>query len=123
MQDSDNLIDKIYLYTKDLNESKYQLLINKREYVGVKLLNDPKAFIEYSYCMNDVYSNINDYNPNRKIKILIVFIEMIADIMSNKKFQSIIKELFIRWRKLNILLVFIIQSYFCDKYFFLEKRS
>ena len=59
----------------------------------------------------DIYENIDDYNPNRKKK-LIVFDDMIADIMSNKKFQAIIKELFIRCRKLNISLVFITQSYF-----------
>ena len=62
--------------------------------------------------MNDVYNNINDYNPNRKRKILIVFDDMIADIITNKKFQALIKELFIRCRKLNISLVFIIQLYF-----------
>ena len=62
--------------------------------------------------MNDVYANIDNYNPNRKRKILIVFDDMIADSMTNKKFQSIIKELFIRCRKLNISLVFITQSYF-----------
>ena len=62
--------------------------------------------------MDDVYENIDDQNPNRKRKILIAFDGMIADIMTNKKFQAIIKELFIRWRKLNISLVFIIQSYF-----------
>ena len=62
--------------------------------------------------MNDVYENIDLYNPNRKRKILIVFDHMIADIMTNKKFQSIIKELFIRCRKINISLVFITQSYF-----------
>ena len=62
--------------------------------------------------MDDVYENIHDYNPSRKRKILIVFDDMIADIMTNKKFQSIIKELFIRCRKLNISLVFITQSYF-----------
>ena len=62
--------------------------------------------------MDDVYENIDDYNPSRKRKILIVFDDMIADIMSNKKFQAIIKDLFIRCRKLNISLVFIIQSYF-----------
>ena len=62
--------------------------------------------------MDDVYENIDDYNPTRKRKILIVFDDMIADIMTNKKFQSIIKELFIRCRKLNISLVFITQSYF-----------
>ena len=62
--------------------------------------------------MDDVYENINDYNPIRKRKKLIVFDDMIADIMGNKKFQAIIKELFIRCRKLNISLVFITQSYF-----------
>ena len=62
--------------------------------------------------MDDVYENIDNYNLNRKRKILIVFDDMIADIMTNKKFQLISKELFIRCRKLNILLVFITQSYF-----------
>ena len=62
--------------------------------------------------MNDVYENIDNYNPNRRRKILIVFDDMISDIMTNKKFQSIIKELFIRCRKINISLVFITQSYF-----------
>ena len=86
-QDSDNLIDKIYLYAKDLNKPKYQFLIKKCEDVGIKHLNDPKAFIEYSQYMNDVYSNINDYNPNRKRKILIVFDDIIA-IMTNKEISS-----------------------------------
>ena len=62
--------------------------------------------------MDDVYQNIDGYNSNRKRKILIVFDGMIADIMSNKKFQTIIKEFFIRCRKLNISLVFITRSYF-----------
>ena len=62
--------------------------------------------------MNDVNENINDYNPIRKRKKIIVFDDMVADIMGNKKFQAIIKELFIRCRKLNISLVFITQSYF-----------
>ena len=62
--------------------------------------------------MNDVYANINNYNPSRNRKILIVFDDMIAGIMANKMFQSIIKELFIRCRKINISLVFITQSYF-----------
>ena len=105
-------IDKIYLYAKDLSESKYEYLIKNRENAGIKHLNDSKAFIECSNTMNDVYENIDNYNPNRKRKILIVFDDMIADIMTNKKFQSIIKELFIRCRKLNISLVFITQSYF-----------
>ena len=111
-QDNSNLIDKIYLYAKDLEEPKYQFLIKNRENAGIKNLNDPNAFIEYSNTMDDVYNNINDYNPKRKRKVSIVFDDMIADIMTNKKFQAIIKEFFIRSRKLNISLVFITQSYF-----------
>ena len=84
----------------------------KRKNAGIKHLNDPNAFTECSNTMDDVYENINDYNPIRKRKKLIVFDDMIADIMTNKKFQAIIKELFIRCRKLNISLVFITQSYF-----------
>ena len=105
-------IDKIYLYAKDLSESKYEYLIRNRENTGIKHLNDSKAFIECSNTMDDVYENIDDYNPNRKRKILIIFDDMIVDIMTNKKFEAIIKELFIRCRKLNIYLVFITQSYF-----------
>ena len=111
-QHSGNPSDKIYLYARDLNEPKYQFLIKKREEVGIKHLNDPKSFIEYSAYIDDVYNNIDDYNPNRKRKILIVSDDMIADIMTNKNFQAIIKELFIRCRKLDISLVFITQSYF-----------
>ena len=105
-------IDKIYLYAKDLSEPKYEHLIKNRENAGIKHLNDPKAFIVYSNTMNDVYDNIDLYNSNRKRKVLVVFDDMIADIMIYKKFQSIIKELFIRCRKINILLIFITQSYF-----------
>ena len=105
-------IDKIYLYAKDLSEPKYEFLIKKYEDAGAKHLNDWNAFIEYSNIMDGVYEKIDDYSPKRKRKILIVFNDMIADIMTNKKFQPIIKELFIRCRKLNISLVFITQSYF-----------
>ena len=87
-------------------------MIKNRENAGIKYLNDPNAFIECSNTMDDIYENINDYNPNRKRKFLIVFDDMIADIMTNKEFKAIIKELFIRCRKLNISLVFILQSYF-----------
>ena len=111
-KDNNSLIDKIYLYAKDVEEPKYQFLIEKRENAGIKNLNDPNAFVEYSNTMDDVYNNIDDYNSKRKRKVLIVFDDMIADIMTNKKFQATIKELFIRYRKLNISLVFIIQSYF-----------
>ena len=107
-----NGIDKIYLYAKNLNKTKYEYLIKNRENAGIKHLNDSKAFIDCSNTMNDVYENIDLYNPNRQRKVLIVFDDMIADIMTNKKFQSIIKELFIRCRKLNISLVFITQFYF-----------
>ena len=62
--------------------------------------------------MDDVYENMNDYNPIRKRKKLIIFDDMITDIMDNRRFQAIFKELFIRCRRLNISLVFIIQSYF-----------
>ena len=79
-------------------------MIKKRENAGIKNLNDVNAFIEYSKTMNDVYRNIDDYNSKRKRKHLIVFDDMIASIMINKNFQSIIKELLIRCRKLNISL-------------------
>ena len=84
------------MYAKDLSEPKYELLIKKLENVGTKRSNTT----------DDVYENIDDYNPSRKKK-LIVFGDMIADILTNEKFQDIIKELFLRCRKLNILLVFI----------------
>ena len=105
-------IDKIYFYAKDLSEPKYEYFIKNRENGGIKHLNDSKSFIDCSNTMDDIYESINDYNPNRRRKISIVFDDMIADIMTNKKFQSLIKELFIRCRKLNISLVFITQSYF-----------
>ena len=105
-------IDKIYLYAKDPYEAKYQYLINKREGVGVDHFNDRKAFIEYSNDMCDVYKNINYYNLDKENKILIVFDDMIADMIHNKKLNLIVTELFIRGRKLNISLVFITQSYF-----------
>ena len=105
-------IDKIYLYSKNLSEPKYEFLIKKHGDAGIKHLNNSNAFIDCSNTMNDVYENIDEYNPKRKRKILIVFNDMIADIMTNKKFQRIVKELFIRCRKLNISLVFIRQSYF-----------
>ena len=100
-------IDKIYLYSKDPYEAKYQYLINKREGVGIDHFNNPKAFIEYSNDMRDVYKNINYYNPDKENKILIVFDDMIADMIHNKKLDSIVTELFIRGRKLSISLIFI----------------
>ena len=86
-------IDKIYLYAKDPSEPKYQFLINKRESTGLKYFDGPNAFIEYSNDMHD-------------------FNYMIADMINNQKLNSIVTELFIRGRKLNISLDFITQSYF-----------
>ena len=105
-------LDKIYLYAKDTDEPEFEYLINKREQVGIKNLNDPLAFTEYSNDMNDVLENINNYNKNRDKKVLIIFDDMIADIMRSEKFKAIVKELFIRSRKLNISIIFITQSYF-----------
>ena len=105
-------IDKIYLYAKDTDEDKYQYLINKREQAGIKNLNDPHAFIEYSSDMNNILEDINNYNKKKDKKVLIIFDNMIADIMRSEKFKAIVKELFIRCRKLNISIVFITQSYF-----------
>ena len=101
-------IDKICLYAKDPYEAKYQFSINKRESTWLKHLNDSKAFIEYS---NDM-ENVEDYNPNKKRKILISFDDMIAKILNNKKLSPIVTELFIRGRKLSISLVFISLYYF-----------
>ena len=84
-------IDKIYLYAKDTDEKKYQYLINKREQAGIKNLNDHHAFIEYSSDMNDVLDDINNYNKNRDKKVLIIFDDMIADIMRSEKFKAIVK--------------------------------
>ena len=105
-------IHKIYLYAKDPYETKYQYLINKREKVGLDYSYDPKAFMEYSNDLYDVYNSIQNYNPNKKRKVLIAFDDMIADMINNNKLNPIETELFIRGRKLNISIVFIMQSYF-----------
>ena len=78
-------IDKIYLYAKDPYEAKYQFLINKRESTGLKHFNDPKAFIEYSNDMQEVYKNIEENNADKERKILTVFDDMIPDMINNKK--------------------------------------
>ena len=104
-------IHKIYLYAKDPYEAKYQYLIKIREKVGIGHHNDPRAYIEYSKNMHDVYKNIGEYNPDPENKT-IVFGDMIADMIKNRKSDSIVTELFITGRKLNISIVFITQSYF-----------
>ena len=105
-------IDKIYLYAKDLSEPWYEYLIKKHKNAGIKHFNDLKSHIERSNTLDDVYENIDDYNPSRKRKLAIVFDDIIADVKSNKKFQLKIEELFIRFKRLDISLVFIPQSYF-----------
>ena len=80
-------IDKINSYAKDLSELNYEFLIKKCINAGIKHLNDPNAFIECSNSMDNVYENLDEYNRNRKRKILIVFDDMIAGIMSDKKFK------------------------------------
>ena len=99
------------MYAKDPYEAKYQYLIKTRDKLGTDHHNDPRAYIEYSNDMHDVYKNINYYNPDKENKILIVFDDMIADMINNKNLNSALTELFIRGRKLNISLVFIAQSY------------
>ena len=104
-------IDKIYQYAKDPYEVKYQYLINKSEKVGLNYYDYPKAFMDHSNDMQDVYKNIEDYNPRKNRKVLTVFDDMIADMINNKKLNAIVTELFIRGRKRNISIVFITQSY------------
>ena len=100
------------MYAKDPHEAKNQYLIEICEKVGIDHHNDPRVYIKYSNDMRDVYKSINYYNPDKENKILIDFDDMIADMINNKKLNSIVTELFIRGRKLNISLVFITQSYF-----------
>ena len=101
------MIKFFYTLKIRINQNINFYLINEKVHV-----NDSKAFIEYSNNMDNIYKNIEEYNPNKKRKILIVFDDMFADMLSNKKLNSIVTELFIRIRKLNISLVFIAQSYF-----------
>ena len=101
-----------FIYMLKIYTNIYEYLINRREQAGIKNLNNPHAFIEYSDDMNDVLDDVNNYNKNRDKKILIAFDDMIADVEYNKNFKRIIKELFYRTRKINVSIVFITQSYF-----------
>ena len=106
-------IFKLYLYAKHSYETKYQFLINKRESIGVKHFHDPNAFIEYSNDMQDVCKNIDEYNIDKERKIVIVFDDMIANMINNKKFKFDSNRIVHQGQKINISLVFIItQSYF-----------
>ena len=102
---------KYDLYAKNSYEAKYEFLINKRESTGLKYLMVLKL-IEYSNDMDGIYKNIEEMNLNKKHKILIVFDDTIADMLSNKRLNRIVAELSIKDRQLNISLVFITQSYF-----------
>ena len=97
-------IDKIYLYAKDPYEKKYQYLINKCEKVGLNHFNDPKAFMEYSNDMQVVYKSIEDYNPIKKRKVLIIFDDMIADMINNNKLNPIVTDYLLEVEKLIFLL-------------------
>ena len=77
--------DKICLYFKNSFESKYQLLINARQKIGMKTLKSLKAFIDYSQAIDDVHENVEEHNPIKKRKVLVVFDDMIADMESKKK--------------------------------------
>ena len=99
------------MYVKDPFESKYQLLINGRDKVGIKQTKKQKAFIDYSQTIDDVYENLEEYNPTKKRRVLIVFDDVIADMEANKNLSPIFTELFLRGRKLNISLVFMSQSH------------
>ena len=99
------------MHEKDPSEGKYQFLINKRQNIGLKQFNDPKAFIEYSNDIQDVYKNIEEYNIGKKRKILIVFDDMIAYMINNGKQNPVVTEL-LRGRRLNNSIVFITQSCF-----------
>ena len=105
-------IDKICLHVKDPYEAKYQFLITKRESTGLKHFNDPKVFIEYSNDMQAVYKNIDENNVDKERKKLIVFDDMIVDMINNTKLNSIVTESFIKSRESTISLVFITQSHF-----------
>ena len=87
IQKDTNIIDKIYLYAKDLEEPKYQLLTEKREKAGLKNLKDQNTFIEYSNNMDDIHGDIENYNKKRKRKVLIIFDDMISHVISDKKAQ------------------------------------
>ena len=97
----------------DIDKFFYGLKIHLKQNINYQLtkkstdlnhLNDSKAFIEYSNNMNDIYKNIEEYNLNKKRKILVIFDYMIADMLSNKILNQVVTELFIRAIKLNIYL-------------------
>ena len=110
IKEQDN-IDKIYLYAKDLSETKYEFLFKKCEDVGIKHYNVLNAFVECSNTMADVYENIDAYNPSRKRNILIVLMTWLQTLWQTKNFKLQLKNYLLgaeNW----ITLVFMTQSYF-----------
>ena len=104
-------VDKSFLYFKDALESKYQLLINRREKLWIKYENNPKAIIDHSLIIDlqtidDIYENLEEYNPTKKRKVLIVFDDMIADM------EAIVTEFYMKGRKFKVSVVFISKFYF-----------
>ena len=95
-EDNFTITDKMYLYVKDPNEVKYQYLIKKHEKTGLKEHEEAKSLFDYSDNMQDDYKNIEEWNSDRKHKVLIAFDDKIADIISNKKLSEIVTEIFIR---------------------------
>ena len=102
----------MFLYVKNPFESNYHLHINRREKIRIKMLKIRKAFLNYLQTTDDVYEDLEDYNPTKKTKLLLMLDYMLADMKTNKKLSPILTELFLRGRKLNISLVFISQSCF-----------
>ena len=105
-------IDKIYLWVKDPFESKYQLLINEREKIGIKELKNPKAFIDYSGTIDDVCENLEDHTLTKKGKVLIVLDNMIADVDANKKIKSYSKWILFKRKKTSYFPCFYITILF-----------
>ena len=100
-------IDSSYLYAKNLFEAKYQLLINKHERKSLKCFNNSNAFIECSSDMDGIYKNIEDNNPHEKRKTLIVFGDMIVDMLSNGKLKRIVNNYLLQVENLTFFFVFI----------------
>ena len=107
--------DQIYLYTRDPYAEIYQSFSSKQEIAGLKHFIDSKAFIEYSNDMDGIYKDIEEHSPNKGRTILIVFDDMVAGMLSNKKRASIVTELFIRGKKFNITCPFNSMHYFFIK--------
>ena len=115
----DHILTK-FIYMSKIH-SKYHLLINNRKNIGIKKIKNPKMFIDYSQTIDDVYQNLEHYNLTNKMRVLIVFDDMIADMERNQKLSPIVTELFLRGRKLNILLYYYFTMFILRPYFKVSK--